>query len=88
MDFEKRLYWIDFAKGLAIIAVVVCHLWKFVFTDIIISVQTLFNVPLFVLMGGVNIYISYNRQERLTWSFLSARLLKILIPYVVATTIF
>lgn len=47
-----------------------------------------FSVSLFVLIGGVNIYTSFERQERLNWKFISTRILRILMPYLVASIVY
>lgn len=87
---EKRteINWIDFAKSVAILAVLTDHLECIVYTNHKIAIASYFSVSLFVILSGITSYISDNHHQE-TWKeniIRSSR--KIVIMYFVATIVY
>ena len=74
---EKRLIWLDIAKGLAIILVIIGHTLKFGTypRNIIFS----FHMPLFFILTGFTIKIPVNKIQ--WYSFIKKDFIRIVLPY-------
>lgn len=86
---QTHLQWIDAAKGVAIIAVIIDHSTGILFSNKIISLCSFFSVTVFVFLGGITSYLSSERhnQESIK-DELRRKVKSILIPYIVATCIY
>ena len=79
-----RDVWIDFAKFVAIIAVMVDHSWNILYDELFIRNLSYFSVSLFIILMGVTSYKSCERGKYLV----SKKLLGIIKPYLVASFIY
>lgn len=82
---QKRLDWLDFLKGLAIIAVVIDHSFGVLYKNILIQQHTSFSVAIFIFLAGITASITLSRHN--IFSFYKKRLISIIIPYIIATFI-
>lgn len=82
---EKRLFYLDAARGFAILLVVLGHIWE---TEQLLPVLIYsFHVPLFFIISGI--LTAYTRQERRpTKLLLFSRSKSLIIPYVFYELIF
>lgn len=87
-DGKPRVYWIDFAKLVAIIAVLVDHTWNILYTNPLIANYSHFSVCVFILVMGVTSYWSFNKQCGNVLSRVLKGCRKILYPYIVSTLIY
>lgn len=77
--------WLDLLKGIAMIAVVVDHLFSY-YQNLSIQHHTGFHVSLFILISGITSAISIqNRGGVVNFSYILKRISKVFIPYLVAT---
>ena len=83
----KRERWIDITKCIAIIAVLVDHLYTRAYHSEIILKSTYLSVGLFVLTQGFSTYLSYKESKVPLYKKVFVRILEIFIPYVLATFI-
>ncbi len=84
----KNYLWLDLLKGLAMIAVVVDHLFSY-YQNLTIQYHTGFHVSLFILIAGFTSAISIqNRGGVVNFSYTLKRILKIFIPYLIATLVY
>lgn len=84
----KNYLWLDLLKGLAMIAVVVDHLFSY-YNNLTIQYHTGFHVSLFILVAGFTSAISIqNRGGVVNFSYVFKRIKKIFFPYLVATLIY
>ncbi len=86
----NRIAWIDLLKLLAIFAVFVDHTNGFLYTDQRVAYLSAFSVTLFILLSGMNSYLSYERRDQsgseITWKNCeSIKLKKLIFPYIIAT---
>ncbi len=84
----KREKWIDIARFIAIIAVMVNHTADELLWDEQIIWYSYFSVSLFVLVMGINSYYSYCRYDGDRWRKVWSKCLKILRPYLIATLLY
>ena len=81
----KRTEWIDRAKGIGIILVVIGHSTQYLYTDKLAAAVTAviysFHMPLFFLLSGM--YAESSLERRGTKEFLADKLRTIVYPYVV-----
>ncbi|MFX3632167.1 MAG: acyltransferase [Candidatus Pristimantibacillus sp.] len=83
-----KLRWIDFLKGVAILAVVLDHLHGIIYNNTQIHLLTQYSVTLFILLAGVTSGIS-NSNNTLKYSpYIIRKLRSIFIPYMLATVIY
>lgn len=86
---KSHLKWIDAAKGVAILAVIVDHSTGVLFSNRIISLSSYFSVTVFVFLAGIT---SFYSSERHSAESIRRELLRkvkgIVIPYSVATCIY
>lgn len=86
---NSRIKWIDVAKFMAIIAVLIDHTEKILYTNHYIAVFSYYSVSLFILMMGITTmwsYYSNNKDEIL--HIMIRKCIGILRPYIVATVIY
>lgn len=81
----KRIEWIDCAKFVAIIAVVVDHTNGLVYTNRLIAAASYFSVSLFILLSGITTWTSYNRWQGSDAGYIVARLKSLFLQYAFAT---
>lgn len=81
--------WIDFLKGLAIIAVVLDHMYGTVYIDYRIQLMSFYSVTLFIILAGITSYISMEKRRISNYNFryVITRLKPVLVKYMVATII-
>jgi len=90
---RKKYLWIDALKTASIIAVVIDHLYLVVIKkllghgDYILNYATLFSISAFIFISGVNTSLSMQSKDKITFTYIMEKVLKIFIPYVVATII-
>lgn len=53
MELPKRIQWLECAKTVAIIAVIIDHTYGLLYTNIVISRASFFSVGLFILVSGI-----------------------------------
>ncbi|MBR5361129.1 MAG: acyltransferase family protein, partial [Lachnospiraceae bacterium] len=82
---DKRNIWIDIAKTVAIIGVVLQHLWGWAYDNEFVYNVILYAVPLFVLIGGYNLMDSYLRKGKVP---IFKRILKMVLTYLIATLVY
>ena len=85
----RRLVWLDFLKGLAILAVVVNHVFDTrvpIFPSGLICELSFFNVSLFVICGGVSASMSFEKckEPSRKWSKSLSRIASLLGYYTIA----
>jgi fucose 4-O-acetylase-like acetyltransferase len=87
---KKRFVWIDACKCIAILAVIIDHLYKKSYDIRALQTYTAFSVGLFVFIGGINSANSIrNSISNIdTKKYLYRRCIQILIPYAFATFIY
>lgn len=86
---ETRIIWLDFAKAIAILAVMVDHTHVYLYNNLNIAFATYFSVSLFILVMGITTYMSESKHMNVdVWSRIKNRLLKIICPYMVATLLY
>ena len=84
----KNYLWLDLLKGIAMVAVVVDHLYAY-YQNLSIQYHTGFHVSLFILIAGFTSAISIqNRGGVVNFSYILKRISKIFVPYVIATLIY
>ena len=60
---SSRIPWIDMAKGVAIIAVILNHIYKDLNDSDYLYSLSLYSVGLFVIISGVTSFSSYKRNK-------------------------
>lgn len=82
---KERLYWLDAAKGLGILLVVLGHIWE---TDRPASVLIYsFHVPFFFIISGI--LLEFTQVKKRAWSsIIKSRLCRLIVPYLVFEAIF
>ena len=84
----KNYLWLDLLKGLAMIAVVVDHLFSY-YQNLTIQYHTGFHVSLFILIAGFTSAISIqNRGGFVNFYYICQRIKKVFIPYLIATLVY
>lgn len=84
----KNYLWLDLLKGIAMIAVVIDHLYSY-YQNLTIQYHTGFHVSLFILVAGFTSAISIqNRGGVVNFSYILKRISKIFIPYLIATLVY
>lgn len=84
----KNYLWLDLLKGFAMIAVVIDHLYSY-YQNLNIQHHTGFHVSLFIMVAGFTSAISIqNRGGVVNFSYILKRILKIFVPYLVATLVY
>lgn len=89
MNQQCRVLWIDFAKLIAIIAVMTDHTKSVLYTNNNIRICSFFSVSVFILMMGISSYWSYRRYEISEYKTkLISKILRIIYPYLLATFVY
>lgn len=84
----KNYLWLDLLKGIAMIAVVVDHLFYY-YQNLTVQYHTGFHVSLFILIAGFTSALSIqNRGGVVNFLYLLKRISKIFIPYLVVTLVY
>lgn len=84
----KNYLWLDLLKGIAMIAVVIDHLFYY-YNNLFVQTHTGFHVSLFILLAGFTSAISIqNRGGVVNFSYILKRISKIFLPYLIATLIY
>lgn len=84
----KNYLWLDLLKGIAMIAVVIDHLFYY-YNNLSVQNHTGFHVSLFILLAGFTSAISIqNRGGVVNFSYILKRISKIFLPYLIATFIY
>lgn len=78
----RRENWIDFCRGIAIIAVIIDHTSSYY--PSLLVLHTAFSVPMFVFLGGITSCMSLERRTQPTAKYIVKRLRPIIGPYLVA----
>lgn len=85
----KRKIWIDCAKVVAIISVILCHVKGTVYTSDIVRALGNFSVSLFVLLSGVTAWYSLSKgQTKNPFVIQIVRILKLFGAYALATLMY
>lgn len=84
----KRCRWIDFAKFVAIIAVMTDHMRGVLYSSDKVQIITFFSVTLFVLLMGITTYWSFECSKEQLWKKVLVRILNMLLVYLVAVFVF
>lgn len=86
---KSHLRWIDAAKGVAIIAVIIDHSTGILFSNRIISLCSYFSVTVFVFLAGITSYYSSERHQKENIQNEIIRKAKsIIFPYAIATCVY
>lgn len=81
---KPRYVWLDFLKGLAIVAVLVDHLYN-LYKNPLVQYHTSYSVAIFIFLAGITSAMTLSRHN--TFQFYKKRLVSIIIPYTIATII-
>lgn len=91
MNYEDKQHirWIDAAKGVAIIAVIIDHSYGVLYTNRILSLLSYFSVSVFVFLGGITSYISCEKHaNKKVGEIMIKRGKSIIVPYIGATCVY
>lgn len=83
----KRIKWIDCAKLIAVIAVVVDHCNGYLYTKPLVATASYYSVSLFVLLAGISLWTAYERGRTISFIGQLKKILKIFVAYAVATLV-
>lgn len=84
-----HLKWVDAAKGIAILAVLIDHLDGILYSNSMISVCSYFSVTVFVFLAGITSYYSSERhKEDDSKNEIIRKIKGIFIPYAIATCVY
>ena len=84
---KKRILWIDCAKLVAIMAVVIDHAYAFLYANANVRYLSWFSVTLFVLLSGVSCYYQFQNGTLFNLKTQIKRILKLLAYYAGATAV-
>ncbi len=90
-ELSGRIVWLDFLKGVSMIAVVIDHLCYSLENRIVASsIQplTFFSVSMFVFLAGITAALSYDRHRDAGIKGAFRRMPHIVVPYAVATAVY
>lgn len=82
---EKNKSWINIAKICSMVGVVLQHVRGYVYSNDYIFYSVWWSVALFIMIGGYNVYASYENRGRV---LLKKKLWGIFIPYFFATLLY
>ena len=89
MNQQYRVLWLDFAKLMAIIAVMTDHSKSILYNSNNIQICSFFSVSVFILMMGISSYWSYRRYEITEYKTkIKSKISRIFYPYLLATFIY
>ena len=81
----RRTEWVDVAKCLAILAVLVDHTYNTLYTNVVVRTATSYSIGLFILMMGITSYWSYQRYQGSVAVKVRRSCWKLICPYIVAS---
>lgn len=86
---KERMYWIDAAKAVAILAVIIDHSAGILYQSRMISLSTFFSVTVFVFLAGMTSYYSSERHknEKLQKEIVR-KVLHIVVPYAISVGVY
>lgn len=88
-NVRLRENWIDCLKGVAIIAVIIDHLYGILYIQKDVQYATFFSVTTFVFAGGVNSFFSCKKHINEKYIYdICRRLLNIMVPYAMAVGLY
>ena len=87
LTIKGRIIWIDIAKALAIIGVLIDHTNRVLYTDQTIAYLSYYSVSLFIFIMGVTLYMSLQNTEKKSIK-IGKKILDIYLPYTLATIIY
>lgn len=85
---ERRQEWIDVAKFLAILAVVIDHSGGILYYNDNIAYASFFNVCVFILTMGITTFWSFQKNNKGIQDVICGKCLRIIGPYLTATFIY
>jgi len=85
---KKQFEWINFAKTLSMIAVVLDHTAGVAYKNGMIQYHTIFAVSLFIFLAGLTSSISIANSPKIDFWYTFNRMKKILIPYAIASLVY
>lgn len=85
---KGRIIWIDIAKALAIVGVLVDHTNRVLYTDQAIAYLSYYSVSLFIFIMGVTLYMSLQNSKEKRIIKTGKKILGIYLPYAVATVVY
>lgn len=89
MEREKHEVWVNIAKSVAIMGVLIDHTYNLLYTDIEIKRLSYYSVPLFILLAGYTFYISISKVNGgKVYLTIMKKVINLLIPYMVATLLY
>ena len=88
MNNTKRTYWIDMAKFMAIIAVMIDHTNGLLYKNPRVAYFSYYSVSLFILLMGITSYWSYSKYNGSIIKKVGKDCWKIIRPYLIATLIY
>lgn len=77
----EKARWVDFAKFIAIFAVITDHVYGSLYHSSTIQQISYFSVALFILLMGVTTYWSFENSKVFLWNKVIKRIIGIFIPY-------
>lgn len=84
----KKEVWIDIAKFVAILAVLVDHTYGALYTRHSIAMLSYFSVSLFIFLMGITTFISYRNSKTDLWKKTFKKICSISVSYMLATFIY
>ena len=88
MTESKRETWIDFAKGIAILGVLIDHSENILYFNSNIKWLSFYSVSLFIICLGVTSIWGWMKRKTNGLKFVKKRILAIFFPYMVATFVY
>ncbi len=86
---KKEIKWINCAKLVAILAVMIDHTNGILYTNPDIAMLSYFSVSLFIIISGMMSFFSNERHEELKWFQIFIRSSKnILLAYLIANAVY
>ncbi len=85
---KKRAFWVDFAKLMAIIGVIIDHTQRVLSFNQRIAYFSYYSVSLFIILMGVTSYWSYSKNPLNGIDKIKKQFIKIIIPYIGASIVY
>lgn len=83
----KRIGWIDCAKFVAVIAVVVDHCYGLMYISPFIAYASYFSVSLFILLSGISTWTAFERGKDTSFLYQFSKVKRLLVLYAVAVLV-
>ena len=88
-SLTEKIVWIDCAKAIGILAVLVDHSNGVLYESVHVTCSSFFSVSLFILIMGITTYISETKcSDEKMWFTIRRKMDRIFLPYFVATAIY